>query len=87
MFRLAIEIFKAVVKSQSRFYWSMFLLSIATQISVFALILPYGFWYALTVTSVLQWIWIPALNRWFSWEGYVSALFVPDELRVSRSRK
>jgi hypothetical protein len=87
MFRLAIEIFKAVVKSQSRFYWSMFLLCVTTQIAAFTFILPFGFWYALAVASILQWLWIPALNRWFNWEGYVSALFVPDELRVSRGRK
>jgi hypothetical protein len=87
MLSLVKEIFKAIIKSQSRFYWSMFLLCIGTQIAAFAFILPFGFWYALAVTSVLQWLWIPALNHWFNWESYVSALFVPDELRVSRSRK
>lgn len=82
MFRLAIEIFKAVVKSQSRFYWSMFLLSVAVQIAVFALILPNGFWYALAATWALSWVSVSVLNRWFNWDSYVSALFVPSERRI-----
>lgn len=77
-------IFKASIKSQSRFYWTMFLVSVALQIALFTYVMPYGFWYALASTTVLSWICVGILNRWFNWDSYIEGLFTPAETRRNK---
>lgn len=75
MFKVIMQILKAAIRSQSRLYWALFLATISLQLFAFFYVLPYGFWYAIAVATILNWVSVAAINRCFNWDAYIDALY------------